>query len=139
MNLPSSSHPLDSSPRSRRTEEVARWRWSPRLWRLRRWGLSHQRLLMSASPKMGDTTRMRQRHSRPRHHPCKGEREVWPLRRNWSSWCLGRVQPGEQKSHPTHCLYCCCGALRALASLSVSRPVCLHDKTWLPSFILQAF
>ena len=50
---------MDSSPQSRRTEEVARWRWSPRLWRLHRWELSHQRLMMSASPRTGDTTRMR--------------------------------------------------------------------------------
>ena len=28
INFPSSSPPLDSSPRSRRTEEVARWEWS---------------------------------------------------------------------------------------------------------------
>ena len=100
MSPPSSSHLLNSSPRSRRTEEVARWRWSPRLWRFRRWELSHQRLLMGASPRMGDTTRIRQRHTRPRHHPCKGEREVWPSRRSWSSWCLDRVQPGVQKSIP---------------------------------------
>ena len=55
---------------------------------------------MSASPRMEDTTRMRHCRTRPRHHSCKGEREVRPSRRNWSSWCLGRVQPGEQKSHP---------------------------------------
>ena len=42
---------------------------------------------------------MRQRRSRTRYHPCKGEREVRPSRRNWSSWCLGWVQPGVQKSH----------------------------------------
>ena len=48
---------------------------------LRRWELSHQRLLMGASPRIGDTTRMRQRRTRPRHRPCKGEREVQPSRR----------------------------------------------------------
>ena len=43
------------------------------------------------------------------------------------------------KAIPTHRLYCCCGALRALASLhSVCGPVCLHGKTWRPSFMLRA-
>ena len=140
INLPSSSQPLDSSPRSRRTEEVARWRWSPRLWRLRRWELSHQRLLMGASPRMGDTTRMRHCRSRPRHHPCKGEREVRPSRRNWSSWFLGRVQPGVQKSHPHALLVLLLRRPPCArdASLRVCLPVCLHGETWLPSSMLQA-
>ena len=119
MNLPSSSQPLDSCSRSRRTEEVARWRWSLRLWRLRRWELSHQRLLMGASPRKGDTTLMRQHRARPRHHPCKGEREVRPSRRNWSSWRLGRVQPGVQKSHP-----------HALLVLLLRRPPCACESSW---------
>ena len=120
MNLPSSSQPLDSSPQSRRTEEVARWRWSPRLWRLRRWELSHQRMLMSASPRMGDTTGMQHCRSRPRYHPCKGEREVRPSRRNWSSWCLSRVRPGVQKSHP-----------HASLVLLLRRPPCARESSCL--------
>ena len=130
--------PPDPSPQSSKTEEVARWNWSAWLWRLRRWKLGYQRLLMGASPRMGDTTRMRQRRTRPRHHPCKGEREVRPSRRNWSTWCLGRVQPGEQKSNP-----------HALLVLLLRRPpcaresqcllaVCLHGETWMPSSMLQA-
>ena len=39
---------------------------------------------------------------------------------------------------PTHRLYCCSGALRALLSLGFCVPVCLHGKTWLPSAMLQA-
>ena len=73
---------------------------------------------MSASPRMGDTTRMRQSRFRPRHHPCKGEREVRPSRRNWSSWCLGRVQPGEQKSHP-----------HASLVLLLRRPPCARESS----------
>ena len=47
--------------------------------------------------------------------------------------------PACRKAILTHCLYCCCGALHALASLrSVCGPVCLHGKTWLPSSMLQA-
>ena len=49
VSFPSLSPPLDSSPRSLRTEEVARWRWSPWLWRIRRWELSHRRLLWWAN------------------------------------------------------------------------------------------
>ena len=135
MNLPSSSQPLDSS-RSRRTEEVARWRWSPRLWRLRRWELSHQRLLMSASPRMRDTTRMRHCRCRPQHHPCKGEREVHAETGRVGVWAGSN--PACSKAIPMHRLYCRCGALRALASLRVCLPVCLHGETWLPSAMLQA-
>ena len=39
---------------------------------------------------------------------------------------------------PTYCLYCCRGALRALASLSFCLPVYLHGETRLPSSMLQA-
>ena len=49
---------------------------------------------------MGDTTWVTHRRSRPKHLPCKGDREVWPSCQNWSSWYLGRIQPGEQKSYP---------------------------------------
>ena len=46
--------------------------------------------------------------------------------------------PACRKVIPTHRLYCCCCALRALASLSACLPVCLHGKTWPPSSMLQA-
>ena len=74
--------PLDSSPRSRRTEVVARWRWSPLLWRFCRWELSHRRLLLCASPRMRDTTWARHRRPRSKRHPCKGDQEVRLSRRN---------------------------------------------------------
>ena len=38
-----------------------------------------------------------------------------------------------------HRLYCCSDALRALASLCVCGPVCLHGKTWMPSVMLRAY
>ena len=47
-------------------------------------------------------------------------------------------KPASRKAIPTHRLYCGSGALRALQSLGVCVPVCLHGKTWLPSAILQA-
>ena len=48
---------------------------------------------------MGDTTWVPQRRFRPRRHPCKGERKVWPSRRNrWKS--LVRFGPFVQYSHP---------------------------------------
>ena len=47
-------------------------------------------------------------------------------------------KPACRKVIPTHCLYCCCRALRALASLNVCMPVCLHGETWLPSSMFQA-
>ena len=112
--------PSDPSPRSNKTEEVAAWRRSPRRWRLRRWELSHQRLFMSASPWMGATAWMWQGHTRPRYPPCKGEREVRPSRRDWSSWWLGRVQPGVQKSY-----------LHALLVLLLRRPPCARESSCL--------
>ena len=42
-----------------------------------------------------------------------------------------------RKVIPPNRLSCCCGALRALASLRVCLPVCLHGETWLPSSMLQ--
>ena len=93
------SSPLDSSPRSCRTEEVACWRWSPLLWRFCRCELSHRRLLLCASPRMGDTTWARRRRSRPRRHPCKGDREVRSSRRNWSRSSV-RFEPFVQYSYP---------------------------------------
>ena len=47
-------------------------------------------------------------------------------------------KPASRKAIPTHRLYCCSGALRALANLGVCGPVCLHGKTWLPSAMFQA-
>ena len=88
-----------SPPRSSRTEEVAYWRWSPLLWRFYQWEVSHRRLLLCASPRMGGTTWARHRRSRPQRHPCKQGREVRPSRRNWSR-SSGRDQPGKQKSYP---------------------------------------
>ena len=49
-----------------------------------------------------------------------------------------RFNPASRKAIPPHRLYCCSGALRALSSLGVCMPVCLHSKTWLPSATLQA-
>ena len=116
---------------------MAPWRWSPLLWRFCRQGVSHRRLMVSASPRMGDTTWVRQRRPRPKRHPCKGEREVRPSHRN----CL---RPSVRLEHlcsttiPMHRLKCSGGALRALASLRVCLPVCLHGETWLSSDLLQA-
>ena len=90
---------LDSSPPSRRTDEVARWRWSPLLWRFCRWELSHRRLLLSASPRMVNTTWAQQRRPRPKRHPCKGDREIRPSHRNRSR-SLVRFKPFVQYSYP---------------------------------------
>ena len=46
--------------------------------------------------------------------------------------------PACRKAIPTHCLYCCCGALRAPASLGACLSVCPHGETWLPSVLLLA-
>ena len=140
MKLKSSynSPPDDPSPRSSKAEEVAGCNWSPWLWRLRRWELSYQRLLMSASPRMGDTTRMRQRRTRPRHHPARESGRFGLHAETGRVGVWARFNPACRKTIPTHCLYCCCGALRALASLSVCLPVCLHGETCLPSSMLQA-
>ena len=82
---------------------------------------------------------MRQRRTRPRYHPCQGEREVRPSAESGRVSDWAGFYPACRKATPTHCLYCCCGALRALASPSVCLPVCLHGKTWLPSSTLQAY
>ena len=67
----------NSPPRSSRTEEVACWRWSSLPWRLRRWEASHWRLMVSASPRMGDTMWVPQRSCLPEHSPLnKGVLEV---------------------------------------------------------------
>ena len=62
--------------------------------------VSHQRLLVSASPRIGDTIWAPQRGPRTQRHPYKGEREVQPSCRNWSRWSSGRDHPGEQKNYP---------------------------------------
>ena len=92
--------PSTSPPRSSRTEEMARWRWYSLVWRFCRWEVSHQRLLLCAFWKMGNTTWATQRRFRPKRLPCQGDWEDRPSSRNWSSWSLGRVQPSEQKSYP---------------------------------------
>ena len=46
--------------------------------------------------------------------------------------------PASRKAIPTHRVYCCSGALRALANLGVCGPACLYGKTWLPSAMFQA-
>ena len=119
MKFSSSSHPLVLSLRA----------WSPRLWRLRRWKLSHQRLLMT---RMGRAAL---------DHDIIPARESGRFDLHAQTGRLGDwagFNPACRKAIPTHCLHCCCGALRALASLSACLPVCLHGKTWLPSFMLQA-
>ena len=50
-------------------------------------------------PRLRNTTLAPQRRSRPKCHPCKEEREVWPSRRNWWRWSSGRLGPCLQKCH----------------------------------------
>ena len=100
FDLSPSNSPLNPSSRSRKTEEVASRNSSLLLWRFCRWELGPQRLWISASPRIGDTTWARHRCSQPRCHSCKEKREVRLHRRHLSSWCLSRVQPSEQKSYP---------------------------------------
>ena len=138
MNFPSSSPPLDSSSRSRRAKEMARWRWCPWLWRLHRWELSHRRLLVSASPRM--ETRLGRRSA-------VLDQNVFPARKMRRFVFCAESDRGlrsilnllfSSTAIPTHRLYCCSGAPRAILSLSVCGLVCLHGKTWLPSIMLQA-
>ena len=67
--------------------------------------VNHRRLMLCASSWVRDTTWAPRRRSRPRRRPCKGEREIWPSRRNWVELVFG---PGstrlEEKLSP--CIAC---------------------------------
>ena len=68
---------------------------------------------------MGDTTWAPQRRSRPRRHPCKGEREVRPSRRNRSRSSI-RLKPFVQFNYP-----------RAPPELLWRRPPCARESSCL--------
>ena len=56
--------------------------------------------------------------SSTKHLPCKGDREVRPSSRNWSSWSSGRVQLGLQSSYP-----------HASLELQRRRPPCARESS----------
>ena len=133
INFLSSNLPLDSSPRSRRTEEVIL--------------VAVEASPVGSKPPAAVGERISKDGTRPGCGIAALDHDVIPTRESGRFGLhaeTGRVRvwagfnPASRKAIPTHCLYCCSGALRALVSLGVCVPVCLHGKTWLSSAILQA-